>query len=372
LRKVLPPNPNARNYIERVEVGDRGIEPLYPSFLTSEGPAEVLREPLYSQLKDALINALKEQRIRPALQRALMQSDMWAAYDLIYHVFRPMPADGVDFLPHRAELLPLMARFIQKLALTPGEVGSLPKNYHVAASLSDLPKLFDPASGWLEVEWRQTREHDLTAGDRRSTRVFVKPSQKPRDVQGFLDSLRNATDIPLRVDATALVTENLLIDTNGNVVPSGLTYDVQIRRFMKDSHGALASTAIEEFQLSRAKLITEPESGGFVKMEETTADYMPEAANDYGFASLRRMNGNGLPILTTLRERCIACHMQNIDTVFTFAALAGPRASALPHVSQLDPEENRHAYYVAHQKIDRADFRALVNPQSGKSVTARR
>src|SRR5215472_16399665 len=35
---------------ERIEGGDRAIEPLYPSFLTSSGPFQVLDEPRYSQL----------------------------------------------------------------------------------------------------------------------------------------------------------------------------------------------------------------------------------------------------------------------------------------------------------------------------------
>lgn len=34
---------------ERIEMGDRAIEPLYPSFLSSVGTSQVLSEPLYSQ-----------------------------------------------------------------------------------------------------------------------------------------------------------------------------------------------------------------------------------------------------------------------------------------------------------------------------------
>jgi len=35
----------SRHLIERHEIGDRAIDPLYPSFLTSRGPLHVLNEP---------------------------------------------------------------------------------------------------------------------------------------------------------------------------------------------------------------------------------------------------------------------------------------------------------------------------------------
>jgi len=68
----------------QAEIGDRAIEPLYPSFFTASGALQVLTEPRYSQLKQALIDALNERALRPPVARALMQSDAWAAYDTLF------------------------------------------------------------------------------------------------------------------------------------------------------------------------------------------------------------------------------------------------------------------------------------------------
>jgi hypothetical protein len=100
---------------ERTETGDRAIEPLYPSFFSSVGTSQVLSEPLYSQLKQALIDALNEKAARPAIARALMQSDVWAAYDLLYRRRSGFAVVDNQFREHANQLLILLARFITNL-----------------------------------------------------------------------------------------------------------------------------------------------------------------------------------------------------------------------------------------------------------------
>ncbi|HKZ77463.1 MAG TPA: hypothetical protein VJ124_04000 [Pyrinomonadaceae bacterium] len=246
---------------ERVEIGDRGIEPLYPAFFTSEGVSRVLSEPIYSQLNQALTDALEEKRARPPLERALMQSDIWAAYDLLY---RYSSETRLQFQEQSDRLLLLLARFTKKLALTSKEIEQLPDNYAAAAKSSPLPRFFDQVSGWLEIQWRPSREHDHSADYRRATRVFVRPASIQSDKLGFLNSLPNAPDPASKLDAGALVTQNLLLDSSGRVVPSRLTYDVQLRRFIKDSRGALVRTEVAEYELSRRLLLLKPSSGGLV------------------------------------------------------------------------------------------------------------
>ena len=53
---------------ERDEVGDRAVDPLYPSFLRSTGAEVVLSDPGYSELSKALKQALGELRISMALR----------------------------------------------------------------------------------------------------------------------------------------------------------------------------------------------------------------------------------------------------------------------------------------------------------------
>src|SRR5262247_1866879 len=104
---------------ERIESGDGAIDPLYSSFLTSAGATQALAEPRYSILKRALVDALGESRDRPALDRALMQGDVWAAFDILSGYRHIKGPQGESLDERRSELLPLLARFIRKLALTP-------------------------------------------------------------------------------------------------------------------------------------------------------------------------------------------------------------------------------------------------------------
>lgn len=346
----------SKRLFERVEIGDRAIEPLYPSFITSLGVSEVLSQPLYSQLRQALTEALAEERARPPLDRALMQSDIWAAYDVMFqNSFSDVGSQQLH--ERRNQLLVLLARLINKLALTHNEIEALPDNYAAAARSYQLPELFDQRSGWVEVQWRPDRFHDHAADYRRATRIFIKPTEPPQDKQKFLNSLRNAPDITSRLAAVALVTQDLLVDRDGKVVPSRLTYDVQLRRFIKNERGALIKTGVEEYELSRRLLINKPASGGLVSLDDKAPVYLPEAGDDYGFASLQRNHGGDTsPIVATLRARCISCHGQDVAAVFTFNTVL---PQPFPPVAQLDPLSNDHAFFVAHRKMEREDFRAL-------------
>lgn len=136
---------------ERIESGDRGIDPLYPSFLDSLGTVRLFTKPRYSQFENALRAALDERHQRTPIQRALMQSDLWAAYDMVYLNLRWVDAT------RSALILKMLARMIRKLALTPEEIAALPDNYAAAANRLRLPDLFGEQSPWIEIEWGRGR-----------------------------------------------------------------------------------------------------------------------------------------------------------------------------------------------------------------------
>jgi hypothetical protein len=56
--------------VERIESGDRAIDPLYPNFFSSQGSEPVLTEPGFTELKQAIQEACAEKDPRPPLQRA--------------------------------------------------------------------------------------------------------------------------------------------------------------------------------------------------------------------------------------------------------------------------------------------------------------
>ena len=50
--------------------------------------------------------------------------------------------------------------------------------------------------------------------------MFLKPGSRPKDRGKFLYGLRQAENFPAQLDAVALVTQNLLIASNGKVPQS--------------------------------------------------------------------------------------------------------------------------------------------------------
>jgi hypothetical protein len=356
--RVMGPRVSA-SLIERIEGGDGAIDPLYPSFSTSAGSAQALVEPRYSMLKRALADALGESRDRPALDRALMQSDAWAAFDILSGYKRIADPQGESLNERRSELSSLLARFIRKLALTPEEIKRLPDNYAAASGVHRLPDLFGPRSKWMEIRWFLNRHHDESFRFRRAARVFIKATPLPTNRQAFLNDLRGGgADQIWRIAAAALVIQSLLIDSNGAVVPSPITFEVQQRSFIKDGRGILAKTELGQFEISRKLFLSNPLSGGLVALDDKAGSYLPSSANDYSFASSQfDRAGFTPPTYATLRTRCVSCHESGIKRVLTLAihALEPP-----PPVEQLKPSENKHGNYVAKRKMERDDFTALL------------
>jgi hypothetical protein len=342
--------------VERIEHGDRAIEPLYPSSVGGsttrrDGAYQVMTEPLSSRFKKALEDALNERGQRSPLARALMQADLWAAHDLLFRNYEFDGDEGKRRLARRDELLRLLAHLIKKVALTPGEIKTLPDNYAAGAGAHHLPDLFGRDSAWCEVRWLKERIHDSAADYRRVARVFLKPAAPRMDRLRFVNQLRRSDNPSEQLDAAALVTQNLLIDSDGKVTVSPLTYEVQVRTFVKDRNRKLVRTEARQYELNRQKLLHAPRRGGFVETDDRAAVYLPSAGNDYSFASNQL---DSEPIRVRLETRCAACHGE--AGVMTFNR---HEPTPIPPVTLLGPSENEHARYVIGRKAERKDFKAL-------------
>ena len=334
---------------ERIESGDRAIEPLYPheQFRADVSAAQLLAEPRFSRIHKALTDALAERAPRTPQGRALMQSDLWAAYDFLARdvsdwILKDAPI--ALFRERQAKLRKLLAPLIRKLALTPHEMKALPDNY---AAGRKLPDLFGATSEWLEVQWFPEREHERAAMHRRVARVFIKPLVKPADKLEFLKGGRSG-DFHGKVEATALIIQNLLVNADGNVVPSSLTYAVQTRTL----GGRALATSFEEFELSRRALLKNPATGGLMDVTGLPA-YLPGAGNDYSYAA--PIPTGGAPIAVRPATRCAACHAG--IPIFTFGIIAHPDA---PAFRILVPAENERALFVAHTKMKTTQFKSLL------------
>jgi hypothetical protein len=345
--------------VERNELGDRAIDPLYPGSLDSAAARLLLSDPGFSEFKKALQDALHENGSRSLLARALMQSDLWSAHDIFFVPF--LPTDEKTLGGRRRLVVDLLARMIRKTALTPEEIKDLPNNYSDATKQYSLPNLFHQEGGWTETQWFPDRQHDRDAGYRRVSRIFLKPSHPPldvqMDVQKFLDARpgQNAADL----DGVALVMQLLLIDTMGNLHPASLSNDIRLIHYDRASDGSYKKTSVQVWELSRKSLLRDPQSGGLLAQDENSPSY---AVQNYNFANnyFETTGGQthvGPPVQVRLRTRCAACHQDsNLTQVRTFAIALPPHP---PRVRQLDPAANEEAEFDIAAKKKRKDFQEL-------------
>ena len=340
---------------ERVEMGDRAIEPLYPSFLSSAGALSVLTEPRFSQLREGLTTAISDRNIRPSLARALMQCDVWAAYDIIFRAVNFRTGDDRQIGEHKEVLLSLLAQFIGKLALSSAEIRSLTANYSAAERIKNLPALFSPDSGWLEIQLLPDRAHDFHSAYRRAARVFVKPRQTPENRAKFVESLKDNQHTD-GLEAVALAIQNLLVDTRGRVVPSPIISDVQIRFFSNNDRKIPTVSEASEYELNRKLLLTHPVSGGLVEFDDNAPAYLAAAGNDYDFAT--PLFATHTPLVARLRTRCAQCHGTSLKHLMTFSIIAIP---PVPPVSILNAMNSDRALYAASRKEQRDDYKSLLS-----------
>lgn len=349
---------------ERQETGDRPIDPLYPSFFSDSGARIVLSDPVYANFRQALQEALRDNAHRSDVARAIMQNDLWSAYDILSsYGYRAQQGEN-DFAARRDELTELLGRLIRKIALTPDAIRSLPHNYLVASKQYSLPDLFGRNNEWVEVQWFPQRLHDQAAGFRRVSRVFLKPSRPPQDMQEFLNDLRNPrTEKAAALSGVALLIQLLVIDTRGRLTPTRISADVQFRLFEKTTDGAFQKTSIGVYELSRRRLLSQPQSGALVPETENDPAYLPSAGNDYTFASEQRENlAKTAPLIVKLRTRCGFCHgNSDLTNIMTFSMKVSPEEHLGPPVRQLNPAAHEAADFVVSQKTRGDIWKALLS-----------
>ena len=378
--------------VSRVEDGDRAIDPLYPSWLWLDSldfdfdgktAWKVLREPRYSRLITTLEGVRMTARSRPPLARALMQADLWAAFDMV-HAFTRLASSrmegrrsgrSTDDVRERVQyaqlLLPRIAMTMRGLALSRDEIAALPNTYFASATALGLPNLLDPPSersesgrlalsersesnGWREVRWRPERSHDRASHYRRATRVFLELNEPSRTEQALLNGLRDSYGhAPTAIRSAAQLTQLLLVANDGTVVPSSITYDVQL----SGDAARQGASIVPEYELSRRLLLASPAAGGLVPFAADAPAYLPSAGSDFGFATTPRAVAE--PVAASLEQRCAACHgaEPGVGYLMTFSQAVGSEPPST--VERLPIADNVHGHDVARRKMEREDYRAL-------------
>lgn len=354
--------------VTRIESGDRAIDPLYPSWLWMGSTAfdfdrdsswRVLREPHYSRLVVALEGVRRTAPSRPPLARALMQADLWSVHDMLDEMTRlrrgRAAGDRAEREQRAQALLPLVATTMRTLALSSEEIARLPDTYSAAAMALGLPDLLGDRTPWMEIRWFPLRSHEQAAGHRRAARVFFRPSEWPNDEAAFLNRFRERQgDNFAALSSVALLIQLLLVASDGTVVPSPITYDVQFRGTAAHAGGA----EIPQYELSRRQMLSSPATGGLVAFDATAPAYLPMAGNDLGFGTPPQLDGE--PVVAPLGTRCSLCHGPGpgVGHLMTFSRIAPPGRS-LPPVDRLVTAQNVHAGDVARRKMELEEFKAL-------------
>lgn len=341
-----------RKTYTRHEDVDRPIDALHPRHIWR--PWEIDRQLSHGRLFMALAGALEE-GLPSNLDRALMQVDLWSAYDVLYH---DQAAQSSGQRQSAAHLRKDLAKLTRRVALTVEEIAALPDNYELAREELGLPDLFGEESPWLELDKGDGthRLHEQSAHQRRVARIFARFEG---DEEVDLANLETAVE---RLAEVVLLERPLLLDRDGNAVPSPLTVEVQIRKLHRDQQGKFRDTELVVHELSRRALLTGSKPGGFVSLDARSPAYLPAAGNDYTFAndvdvSFWTSNGEQpprKPVLGSLRQRCVTCHAKNVEILFTFQS-HGHGAT----LRAVDARLDEHGAVVAKRKMEQDDYREL-------------
>ena len=132
---------------------------------------------------------------RPPIARALMQADLWSAYDML-HTILDAPARDVGCRRRRTRITcpdaPSPLRHDDARAGVVGGARSprCQTRTRPPRRRSGSPICCERRATWMEIRWLPQRSHDSAAGHRRATRVFVRPAKPPKDERAFLNQFR--------------------------------------------------------------------------------------------------------------------------------------------------------------------------------------
>jgi hypothetical protein len=262
---------------------------------------------------DEFLQTRAENLVHDPVRRALLLRDLWGVFD--WSVQQLPARDRPEYHKEKAELQARLAEVLQRLALTPEEVTSLPDNYARAVASGAFakeydpanptrpflpPDLFDPRGPWVCIEPSPesdsgvARMHIFNFSGRSGFLVFVKLPEGRKATMDYFQALWNfpepwvhgpsfAADQSLENPnlpsfpagtEVALVRRMTLFDNQGSLTSSSLTESVQMRVYHaitpapeRDFTGGIASVIKNsgqdffEFKLSRPLLFAGKNGG---------------------------------------------------------------------------------------------------------------
>ena len=253
-----------------------------------------------------------ETLIDDPLKRAMFQRDLWAVFDWLAFQSDPYPSQ-------RQAIETRLAQIIKRVALTKGQILSLPDNYALAVQSNafpgnyqaDNPKaaflpydLLEPDSAWVPVGREggpiaMAHTSEFPFFGRSVFLVFVRSPNGRTATLDFIRSLNTDPHPVLNIGSdVALVRQMLLIDDQGNPVLSSLVETIQIRHFNPEQ-------IFHEFELDRTRLLN-----GYPDAFNLKTDLFM-----LFFSQGDMFEGaHGPELRATIPDVCKACHL-NVPTV---------------------------------------------------------
>jgi hypothetical protein len=328
--------------------GDFGVDSLDP--LLWWKTKHLLEGPSHEQalmVLDEFLRTHAENEIRDPIKRVLLKRDLWAVFDW-------SASSTDDHLTQRRELQVRLAEVMRRLALTSDEIKSLPETYTQALASGAfateydpahkertfLPAdLFQPTGPWVYL-WGNgvvpvAEEHTAAVSGRSRFLVFLR---LPGGRKATLDYLRTLWEFPEPWSAhpgdpnqvvpstklpqfpagtqVALVRQMITFDRSGELVPTPITENVQIRVYHSvparidhndvnvDWSAARSEQDRYELRLSRRKLFAR-EAGGLRALGPDEKEFLTfKSQGEDPFVEPRSLQQFRSRVL----DGCVACH----------------------------------------------------------------
>lgn len=275
---------------------------------------------------DEFLSRRAEGMITDSVRRAVFQHDLWAVFDWLDNL-----VPGHEHAAERGALQERLAQLIRRVALNRAEIERLPDNLAeaAAASLPNLPAdLFQADGPWVCLCRRGSAptaaRHTSEFSGRSFFVAFLKLPGGREQTLAYLESLReypepwllerDVSNAPPRIVTNpalpqfppgtrlALARRMMLIDRNGEIVPTRLTESVQIRDYK-----TLWQSNNSEFRLSREKLFS-GEAGGLRAIGSEDKEFPVFSTHGIDPFEMPRKFGELERHRATILDTCASCH----------------------------------------------------------------
>jgi hypothetical protein len=289
---------------------------------------------------DDFLKSHAELSVRDPLKHAILQRDLWAVFDWV--------AAGDDLPQERRELEARLANAIRRLAITSEQARALPDTYAAALATRQFapaydplrpeepflpPELFQSAGPWVCLSAYSDEPTAIVHFSGRSRFLVFMRLPGGRDATvAYIRRLASLSESPLLVGDSgrpellnlalpqfpvgtqvALVRQAIVIDNEGELVPTGLTESVQLRVYHAITPGTQYMNYINgpsshdqdffEFRMRRPELFAH-HSGGLVAVHPGEKEFATFSTHGMDvFESTTPSDRQ-----TVILARCSGCH----------------------------------------------------------------